>query len=385
MPDVHLHIISFDIPYPANYGGVIDVYYKLRALHSQGAKIHLHCFQYHRGPAQELNELCETVDYYPRKTSLKEALGMKPYIVAGRRSANLLQNLCRDNHPILFEGLHSCYYLSHPLLSDRIKIYRESNIEHHYYFQLARAEKNFLKKIYFLLSGIKLRTYQNVLSHSSIMLTVSREDQVYLQNRFPEKKVEYLPSFHHDDDVNIIPGLGKFALYHGNLSVGENKKAAEFLIRNVFAGSSADLVVAGLNPPGSLVRLSERFPNIRLIANPPDQEMFRLIREAQLNILVTFQATGLKLKLLNALFNGRYCLVNPEMIVGTELQDLCIVSKSADEMRLKVKELMKTPFSESQVLARRNHLLRWYSNEQNCKTLLKLLPLLNHEKNPCPH
>ena len=24
--DKHLHIVSFDVPYPANYGGVIDEY-----------------------------------------------------------------------------------------------------------------------------------------------------------------------------------------------------------------------------------------------------------------------------------------------------------------------------------------------------------------------
>ena len=36
MPDKHLHIVSFSIPYPANYGGVIDVFYKLVALHKAG-------------------------------------------------------------------------------------------------------------------------------------------------------------------------------------------------------------------------------------------------------------------------------------------------------------------------------------------------------------
>ena len=46
MPDKHLHIVSFDIPYPPNYGGVIDVYYKLKALHRKGVKIILHCFEY---------------------------------------------------------------------------------------------------------------------------------------------------------------------------------------------------------------------------------------------------------------------------------------------------------------------------------------------------
>ena len=147
MSELHLHIVSFDIPYPPNYGGVIDVFYKIKALHAAGVKVHLHCFEYHREPAKELDELCEVVHYYPRKTGVVAALSWKPYIVFGRRSDELLKTLCRDDFPILFEGLHSCYYLSHPSLKNRIKIYRESNIEHHYYFHLSKVEKNFFKKI----------------------------------------------------------------------------------------------------------------------------------------------------------------------------------------------------------------------------------------------
>ncbi|MCX6283192.1 MAG: mannosyltransferase, partial [Bacteroidetes bacterium] len=41
----HLHIVSFDIPYPPDYGGVIDVYYKIKTLSEAGVKIHLHCFE----------------------------------------------------------------------------------------------------------------------------------------------------------------------------------------------------------------------------------------------------------------------------------------------------------------------------------------------------
>jgi len=38
MSDLHIHIISFDIPFPANYGGVIDVFYKAKALTDSGVK-----------------------------------------------------------------------------------------------------------------------------------------------------------------------------------------------------------------------------------------------------------------------------------------------------------------------------------------------------------
>ena len=41
-----LHLISFDVPFPANYGGVIDVFHKINSLHKIGVKVILHCFQY---------------------------------------------------------------------------------------------------------------------------------------------------------------------------------------------------------------------------------------------------------------------------------------------------------------------------------------------------
>ena len=61
-----LHIVSFDVPYPADYGGVIDVYYKIKALADQGVSIILHCYQYGRPEQKELEGLCEKVYYYPR-------------------------------------------------------------------------------------------------------------------------------------------------------------------------------------------------------------------------------------------------------------------------------------------------------------------------------
>ena len=39
-----LHIVSFDVPYPPNYGGVIDVFYKLKALFDLGIEIYFHTF-----------------------------------------------------------------------------------------------------------------------------------------------------------------------------------------------------------------------------------------------------------------------------------------------------------------------------------------------------
>src|SRR5665213_2717865 len=120
----HLHIISFDVPCPANYGGVIDVFYKLKNLHKAGIKITLHCFEYGRGEQKELEKYCQTVYYYKRNTSFVNQLSSIPFIIKSRVSNELINNLLKDNHPILFEGLHTCYFINDERLANRKKIYR---------------------------------------------------------------------------------------------------------------------------------------------------------------------------------------------------------------------------------------------------------------------
>ncbi|MFO7614910.1 MAG: glycosyltransferase family 1 protein [Bacteroidales bacterium] len=374
MPDKHLHIISFDIPYPPNYGGVIDVYYKLKTLHNLGIKIHLHCFEYPgRDRADQLNQFCENVYYYPRITGIRSAFSFAPYIVVSRKSEAMMHNLLKDDHPILFEGLHSCYYIDDQRIKNRIKVYRESNIEHRYYFNLFKVDVNLRNKIYFLMASIKLRMYQKVLRHADLMLAVSMHDTRYLQKHFPGKQIYHLPSFHANEKVAIFPGRGDYALYHGNIEVSENEFAATYLINNVFDGLDIPLIIAGMKPRDKFRRLVETKPDVRLIANPDEEKMFDLIRNAHVNILVTFQATGLKLKLLNTLYNGRFCLVNDEMIAGTHLDQLCEMGNATEELKSKLKELFSQEFTLDEAL-RRNDLLKiYYDNQVNGEKMIDLI------------
>ncbi len=367
----HLHIVSFTIPYPANYGGVIDVYYKLVALHKAGIKIHLHCFQYDREQAPELNEICETVNYYPRRTGISSFFSTKPYIVASRKSKKLLENLLQDDYPILFEGLHSCYYLNHPKLAGRTRVYRESNIEHHYYYHLFKAERNPFAKIYFLFAGTKLRFYQSILKHATKMLVVSEADYAYLSKKFKHNKVVYLPSFHGNEEVKTKTGTGTYALYHGNLSVAENYKAAEYLIKKVFNDLDIPFKIAGMKPPEKLKKIVDKYDNISLIANPSQERMDELVSNAHVHVMVTFQPTGLKLKLLNTLYNGRFVLVNPEMVAGVELHNLCHIADTSAKLKASLIYLFSQRF-EQYTLVERQHLLKTqFSDKTNAKRLIE--------------
>lgn len=371
MSDQHLHIVSFDIPFPANYGGVIDVFYKAKALTAKGIKVHLHCFEYNRDHSGELKKLFHRVHYYKRDISKKQLFKSIPYIVSSRFSEELVQNLLKDNYPILLEGLHTSGLLEERRLNGRKRIVRTHNIEHEYYLNLAKVENDLFKKYYFYNESAKLKRYEKILKKSDMLLSISKNDENYFSSRF--KHVEFIPAFHPFKTVDSLIGKGEYVLYHGNLSVAENSNAAKFLVNNVFNDLNIPLKIAGLNPPAQLRTLLNGAPNVELISNPDDEALNELIKNAHINISVTAQKTGLKLKLLNTLYNGRFCLVNDKMLSGSDLDELCIIANDQGSMKRKIKSLFKQNFTTDKIEDRKQKLGKIYNNGHNVEQLIELV------------
>ena len=367
----HLHIISFNIPYPPNYGGIIDVFYKLKALKELSIKIHLHCFEYGREQSTELNKYCETVNYYKRLSGITKAISKKPYIVNTRKSDELLQNLLEDNYPIMFEGLHTTFHLENPLLKDRFKIVRTHNIEQDYYIKLNEVEKNLFKQIYYSEEAARLKKYESVLKKASIIAAISENDFKYFNTEY--SNTEFIPAFHPIEEIQIRKGTGDYILYHGNLSVAENISAATELIESVFNNIEYPVIIAGRNPDKALIRIIEKHKNIHLIANPSDTEMREIISNAQINILTTAQNTGIKLKLIASMFSGRHCIVNDMMIENTGLEDLCNLANSTEEIINTINKLWKIEICEKIIDNRKQILNSKFSNKVNADKLIKII------------
>ncbi|MCD7850935.1 MAG: hypothetical protein LUH63_15095 [Parabacteroides sp.] len=115
------------------------------------------------------------------------------------------------------------------------------------------------------------------------------------------------------------------------------------------------------------------FPNIHIEANPTEERMSELIHEAQVHALVTFQATGLKLKLLNILFAGRHTMVNSLMVAGSGLEQLCHIADTPDEMIRTCRKLMNAEISPEVIGFRRSILSPTYSNQYQGKQLYKMI------------
>ncbi len=375
MNEKKLHIVSFDVPYPPNYGGVIDVYYKLLQLKKLGVKIHLHVFCYGRTVSDHLNEVCEKVYSYPRKQHAWYLFSPVPFIVKSRTSHQLVKNLMQehDNAPILLEGLHTTSVIADNQLISRRAICRTANIEHHYYAALAKAEKRWFRKMFLFLESRKLKRWEKVLSFAAAIVSVSYADHHYFKKQYPMVKGEVLPVFHPFEYCTCMEGHGSFVLYHGNLSVPENFLVATELTS--LLGDKADiaLVVAGLLPPLFLKKHIERFSNATLIDSPSEEALQKLIQQAHIHLMFTHQATGMKLKLINALFNGRYIMANEEMLSGTALQKACEVVPLDEMLPQRIKLLMKKPFLQQQIAEREQLITEELSNRRHAKKLVSII------------
>jgi hypothetical protein len=372
---VELHIVSFDVPFPANYGGVVDVFFKIKALNELGCKIHLHCFEYGRARSEELNNYCASVHYYRRDENKLNFLKKDPYVVVSRANKELLTRLKKDDLPVLIEGLHNCWLLNYLKPSERIVMVRTHNVEHDYYYGLAKVEKNLAKRQYYKWEAAKLQKFEEIVKLADILLAISPNDKAYFQSMYG--KTVLLPAFHSSTHVTSTTGKGQYALYHGNLAVGENNEASLFLINEVFSKIDYPLIIAGSQPTPELVDICQKHTNVTLQANVNVEQLDQLIANSHINVLPTFQPTGIKLKLLSALYKGRYCVVNECMVENTGLEKLCIIADSPEEMQQSVADLFKVEFSSADLCLREQLLNDNFSNLKNARIILQQMEMIN--------
>ena len=364
-----INIISLDTPYPDNYGGIIDIFQKIKSLHSLGINIHLHCFSKDKKKSKELEKYCQSVNYYKRNKNWQKWFSLTPFIVKSRDNKPLLKNLLKNKFPILFEGIHTTYLADHKKLANRKLFLRTHNVEQDYYHALYLKESNVFKKLFFFSEYLKLKKYENNLKSVDSVFSITEKDNTYFSQFYYSELVQV---FHQEKEVKTKEGKGNFALYHGNLSVLENQEAVLYFTNNIFSEIDYPLVIAGKNPSKKLKTEIKKNKKIKLVENPSDKQINDLIGSAHINILSTHQETGIKLKLLKSLFLGRHCLVNDKMLHGTELSTFCNIANSKTEWLEQINKLQKKAFTKKDI-ENRSKIKELYNNEEEAKKIIEFI------------
>ncbi|HSB92844.1 MAG TPA: hypothetical protein VLC28_06995, partial [Flavitalea sp.] len=171
-----IHIVSFDVPFPPDYGGVLDVYLRTKALKSLGYYVILHCYEYGRGTTHDFSEIANEIHYYHREKGLRFLFSKTPFIVKTRNSSKLLNRLLQDEHPVLLEGQHTTYWAKELFKNNRLVAIRMHNIEWRYYRDLADSTHSIFNRVYYLLEAWKLKQHQHQLKRIPL-LCISTNDR----------------------------------------------------------------------------------------------------------------------------------------------------------------------------------------------------------------
>ena len=365
----HLHIVCLDVPFPADYGGAIDMFYRIQALHSLGLKLSIHVFEYGRGRQVELKKYGD-VHYYTRKKSIFHLFSKRPFIVQSRMSKELLENLSRDRDPILLEGLHTCGLLEFPAIQERLTFARMHNIEHDYYRGLTFGS-SFLKRWFFRLEAQKLQQYESILSKAKHVFVIKESDCEHFKTY--QANTHFLPA-----SFPPIPGklvdAKRYALIHGNLSVPENEQSVYWIASTLekVIDDSFPLVVSGKNPSKRLTAFCHKH-GIQLIANPSENALNTLIQEAQIHLLHTKVPSGIKLKLLSSIHSSGHVLVNANVVVGSGLASFCTVADDPKEYRMHFIGLKNHVLTREEFIQRHAYIETHFNTAANCKIILRLI------------
>jgi hypothetical protein len=349
---------------------VIDVFFKIKELSALGVEIYLHTYEYGRGVQKELNNYCKKVFYYKRNSFLKSFLSSDPFIVKSRSNDLLISNLNEHRFPILFEGLHTTFPIYENELMGQPVFVRAHNIEHRFYKGLSESETHVFKKRFFKQEAKKLKKYQTLLKKVQGVFTISPFEQVYFKQKIGAH-CHYIPAFHQTLTQKHKNTKGKNILYHGNISVSENVKAAQFLI-DVYKDSPFELVIASSYTNEALIKETQQHSNISFLKIDSDEMLSQLFEEAHINALPTFQKTGIKLKLLNTLYQGKFVIANDYMVEDTGLESLCTVANTKKEFLLKTKELFEQDFT-SNIVTQRIQVLEDFSPKKGAQKIVDLI------------
>ncbi|MFM1794855.1 MAG: hypothetical protein RL642_1240 [Bacteroidota bacterium] len=371
-----LHIVTNDYPNAVDNAQMSDVYYLIKSLHEHKVNIHLHCFTKNDiEPPLQLKECCSSIQNYDRDFSNISFKIDLPFHVSTRANKKLIENLNKDNSPILFIGLSTSYPLYANLLEkDRKTAIRLNKNESAYYRQLSTLVPWKGKKLHYQIESWRMSNYLKKLIAKKIFIFSNSPNEVSAIESKQKVQIQHLPLF-----TGILPlihqsGNGHFCLFHGRLSNEETSYAAFWLLEHVFNQLEIPFVIAGSNPSLHLENAAHVRQHTCLVANPGEKELQELIKKAQLVLSPAFILEENDESLLQTLALGRHLLINPKKSTNKAIQSFCHIAHSPQEFIEKTKSLFDTAFSEEEKMRRQEII---HAKLQDQESTIKLISWLN--------
>lgn len=360
-------IISFDIPFPDNYGGVKDVWQRILLLKASGHFVDLISFYKSRQRFKRFEESTERLivdQHLAFKQKPIRLLGSKLPISVTLRTLNtseilLCKELLKCNYDcIIVEGYKclSAFLAIQKNIAHKKSILRVHNIESNYFKNLAITTSNPIKKVFYSLESQRFNQIErsNSLNHLfTYILFISKveaQDQLFdcVTNKFViQPYLEERTSTYFDTPFNSRTNN---ILYLGNLDLPDNlasvKEIIKILLPVLEQSPDITLTIAGKSESRTARKvfsyLLKRLPNFLLLENLHHTSISELYHKSKIFYLYSMNPSGVKLKLIESLSFGLPTISNYNGFVGSGLENAVINADELDQSELRnlIKELL---------------------------------------------
>lgn len=315
--------ISPVFPYPPNFGGRVDVMYRLEYLNINGYSVDLLVVT-NENPTKAQIEIVRKHTHnlwiLPRVTNILFILHPYPFQVISRLS---LKNIILSDEydVVIMEGDYTFMSLLNKTLLYKKLYLRVHNNEHLYFRELANSTKNPLKYLYYSLESLKMKKIKPCLyEKADKLLFISNKEYLDHIKLYPEHsaKAIWLPPLVTHKSCKE-PRLGKSVVFVGSLYSPDNRSALTWYLRKVHplvTSNDYSLIVAG-NTKGTslewLYSICRAYDNVSIYDSPV--ELDNLYDSSRIFISPILNGAGLKMKSIEAILNG-LALVSTE--IGVE-------------------------------------------------------------------
>lgn len=310
-------VVTGEFPYPPDHGARVDIWRRAQVLAGLGFSVDLLATVFRQPQPAEVatvRSLVDDVILVPRRHNLRGVFSRAPGQVrtrAGLRQARL--NASYDLVVLETEAVASV--LDNPRLRAKVVVLRIQNDETHYYQELARSERNWLKKAYYATEARRFRRFLPAI-HSRVdrlwFISAEERDAFAAAVGLPAAThAHFLPAPLDPSGFRPHPTDGANALFVGTLSLPVNVEALGWYLDHVHprlqSSPGYHFVIAG-NTRGTQVdwlrRRVERLGDVDLHEDPSAQALDALYASSSVFVNPAQSGAGVKLKTINAIEAG---------------------------------------------------------------------------------
>ncbi|WP_373325422.1 glycosyltransferase [Sporomusa paucivorans] len=388
MYEFKMVIIAHDFPYPPNNGGRVDMWTRIKALHSRGVKIFLITWL-NREPSQqeyqEIGKYVEQIIVYRRCHNIANFILSKyPSYIVDRQISDFDMEKLKSElllfspQVLLLDGIAGsiCALEIMNLFNGKIIfVYRSHNVEYLYAKALYMSEKNLAYKAVRYINIDRVKKIEKFIRDKShVIFEISQDDyeslnmpnNVFLQNPIIDDK--FTESKRYEFDI----------LFIGGLCWPNNIYGLKWFAINCipYLEKEYKIVFAGSNPSKEFIKFCETY-KIEVLPNPKDIK--KVLSKGKVLINPIFHGSGVNIKILEMLSTGKSIVSTNKGVRGIskDIRSFIKYTDNAEQFSRYIEEAFKKPIYD---LLQVEKFRKIYSPD-NIDNMLEMINLYARDEN----